>query len=145
MTARRQASLTHKYREVLYREMMRPGASCSLANNDANEHTPSQMYCLEPRISAGPPCGACHGGLRDLPRPVCTSTCETGRDPEVNCTQGSPCGASPFRQIHLYPHRFRKRLVITQASLVNSIPGSRAAPGATPDSRPQPGFTWVLI
>ena len=145
MIARRQASLTDKYREVLYREMMRRRESCSLANNDANEQTPSRMHCVESRISAGPPCRACHEGVRDLPRPVCTSTCEIGRDPEVNCTQGSPCGASAFRQTHLYPHLFRKRLVITQPSLVNSLPGSRAAPGATHDSWPQPGFTWVLI
>ena len=35
-------------------------------------------------------------------------------------------GESLFRQTHLYPHLFRKRLVVTQASIINPVPGFRA-------------------
>jgi hypothetical protein len=46
---------------------------------------------------------------------------------DVHTGRGRP--RSPPRQAHLYPHLFRKRLVVLQPSLFDSVPELRAAPG----------------
>ena len=55
--------------------------------------------------------------------------------------RGTP--RSPARQAHLYPHLFRKRLVITQPSLVSSVQGLRATRGRQASLGPNPALRRV--